>query len=193
MPEGPEVEMEKLHEAVKEELEREGGSFLKQIAVTTAILAVLAALASLRAGDTVNTALVLKTEAARLQSEASDQWSYYQAKGIKAAIQEASQTPWLAMGKEPLSQYKEKIGHYAQEQTEIKIKALEKEHERDEKLKESDHLLHKHHSYAGAVALFQVSIALGAVAALTRLRVVWFGSLLTGAAGIVFFTWPLFL
>jgi hypothetical protein len=75
MPEGPEIETKELHEAIKEELEREGGSFLKQISITTAILAVLAAIASLQAGATVNMALVLKTEATRLLSEASDQWA----------------------------------------------------------------------------------------------------------------------
>src|ERR1700693_5510319 len=148
MPEGPEIETEKLHEAIMEELEREGGSILKQISITTAILAVLAAIASLQAGTTVNTALVLKTEAARLQSEASDQWAYYQAKGIKAAVQEASRTPWLAIGKEPPVQYGEKMKRYGEEQAEIQNKARDKEHERDEKLKESDHLLHKHHGFA---------------------------------------------
>src|ERR1700686_1030289 len=127
MPEGPEVETENLHEAIKEELEREGGSFLKQISITTAILAVLAAIASLRAGTTVNTALVLKTEAARLQSEASDQWSYYQAKGIKAAVQEASRSSWLAIGKEPPVHYEEQLKRYGEEQTEIQKKAREKE------------------------------------------------------------------
>jgi hypothetical protein len=187
MPEGPEIETEKLHEAIKEEFEREGGgTFLRRIALTTAILAVLAAIASLRAGTTVNTALVLKTEAARLQSEASDQWSYYQAKGIKAAVQEASRTSWLAIGKEPPARYGEQLQRYGEEQVEIQKKAREKERERDETLKESDHLLHKHHGFASAVALFQVSIALGAVAALTRARLVWFGSLLTGGAGVVF-------
>jgi hypothetical protein len=192
MPEGPEIETENLHEAIKEELEREGGSFLKQISITTAILAVLAAIASLKAGATVNEALVLKTEATRLQSEASDQWAYYQAKGIKAAVQEASRTPWLAMGKNPPPVYAEKIQRYAEEQKEIGAKAHEKERERDERLKESDHLLHKHHGFAGAVALFQVSIALGAVAALTRFRLVWFGSLLAGGVGVLLFVWPLF-
>jgi hypothetical protein len=192
MPEGPEVETENLHEAIKEELEREGGSFLKQISLTTAILAVLAAIASLKAGATVNEALVLKTEATRLQSEASDQWAYYQAKGIKAAVQEASRTPWLAMGKIPPPAYAEKMQHYAEEQKEIEAKAHEKERERDERLRESDHLLHKHHGFASAVALFQVSIALGAVAALTRFRLVWFGSLLAGGVGVLLFVWPLF-
>jgi len=192
MPEGPEIETEKLHEAIKEELDREGGAFLRQISLTTALLAVLAALASLKAGATVNTALVLKTEATRLQSEASDQWAYYQAKGIKAAVQEVSRTPWLALGKEPPPQYAERTRRYGEEQAEIQNKAKEKERERDEKLRESDHLLHKHHGFANAVALFQVSIALGAVAALSRSRLVWIGSLLAGGAGVVFFALPLF-
>ncbi|HVP39923.1 MAG TPA: hypothetical protein VMS93_12145 [Candidatus Saccharimonadales bacterium] len=47
MPEGPEVETERLHEAIHEEIEREGGRFLKLIALTTAILAALAAVAAL--------------------------------------------------------------------------------------------------------------------------------------------------
>jgi hypothetical protein len=41
-----------------------------------------------------------------------------------------------------------------------------------------------------AVSLFQVSIALGAVAALTRVRPVWYGSLALGAAGLGFFALP---
>ena len=139
MPEEPEVEYEKMHEAIKEELEKEGGSFLKQISLTTAILAVLAALASLQAGATVNMALALKTEAVQLQSQASDQWAYYQAKGIKAALQEASSAPWLALGKEPPGQYTEKVKRYGEEQAEISGKAKEKERERDEKLRESEH------------------------------------------------------
>jgi hypothetical protein len=191
MPEGQEIETENLHEAIKEELEREGGSFLKQISITTAILAVLAAIASLQAGATVNMALVLKTEATRLQSEASDQWAYYQAKGVKTAVQEASRTAWLAIGKVPPAAYEEKMHRYEQEQKEIQDKAKEKERERDERLKESDHLLHKHHGFASAVALFQVSIALGAVAALTRYRLVWFASLLAGGVGIILFAVPM--
>ena len=58
MPEGPEIETDKLHEAIHEELEHEGGSFLKRIALTTAILAAFAAVAALKAGATVNEALL---------------------------------------------------------------------------------------------------------------------------------------
>jgi hypothetical protein len=192
MPEGPEVETERLHEAIKEEIEREGGPFLKRIALTTALFAALAAIASLEAGATINGALVLKTEAARLQAEASDQWAFYQAKGIKAAVQEASRTSWLAIGKEAPAEYEEKEKRYAGEQAEIQNKARELENKRDEKSSKADHLLHRHHRFANAVAIFQVSIALGAVAALTRNRLVWLGSLLVGAAGMLLFSMALF-
>ena len=187
MPEGPEVDTDKLHEAIQEELEHDGGTFLKRIALTTAILAACAAIASLRAGATVNEALVLKTESTRLQAEASDQWTFYQAKGIKAAVQDASATSWLAIGKEPPAKYAEELKRYKDQQVEISKNAQEKEHARDEKSKEADHLLHEHHGFANAVALFQVSIALGAVAALTRDKLVWFGSMGAGLIGLAFF------
>jgi hypothetical protein len=187
MPEGPEVETENLREQIHEELEHEGGSFLKRIALTTALLAALAAIAALRAGATANEALILKTEATRLQAEASDQWSYYQAKGIKAAAAEAARTSWLAIAKEPPAEYAEKEKRYTEQQAEIQKKATELEKERDKKSDEADHLFHHHHGYANSVALFQVSIALGAVAALTRNRAVWLGSLVLGAAATALF------
>jgi hypothetical protein len=40
---------------------------------------------------------------------------------------------------------------------------------------------------AGAVTFFQIAIALGAVAALTRVRLVWVGSLVLGVAGVLLF------
>jgi hypothetical protein len=187
MPESPEVDIDKLHETIHEEMEREGGRLLKGIALTTALLAALAAIAALRAGATVNEALVLKTEATRLQAEASDQWTYYQAKGIKAAIQETSRAAWLANGKEPPARLEEATKRYAEEQTEIQKEARAKEQERDAKSTEADHLLHRHHGFANGVAIFQVAIALGAVAALTRNRLIWFGSLLLGMIGAAFF------
>ena len=187
MPEQPEIETEKLREAVAEELEREGGRFLRTIALTTAILAAFAAVASLQAGGTANEALVLKTEATRLQAEASDQWAYYQAKGIKSAVTEAAAAAYSAAGKEPPAELTERLRRYEGEQEEIKKNAEVKERERDARSAEADELMHRHHGFANAVALFQVSIALGALAALTRSRPLWFGSLGLGAIGLVMF------
>lgn len=189
MPEGAEVDTDKLHETIHERFEREGGAFLKTVALTTAIFAACAAIASLQAGATINEALLLKTESTRLQAEASDQWTYYQAKGIKAAVQEASRTAWLSVGKEAPSEFAQAAARYSREQEDIQKDAREKEHARDEKAAEADRLLVRHHGFANAVALFQIAIALGAVAVLTRARTVWLGSLLVGLTAIGLFSW----
>jgi hypothetical protein len=184
VPEGPEVDTDKLREQIAEEVEH-GGELLKRIALTTALLAVFATLAGLKAGGTINEALMLRTEGTRLEAAAMDQWAFYQAKGVRAAVEDAARAAWLAEGKEPPSEYTEKMERELAEQKEIEAKAREKEQERDAKLIESDHLLHAHHYYADAVAVFQVAIALGAVAALTRSRLVWLGSLVLGAGGLM--------
>ena len=190
MPETPEIDTDRLHEAIHEELEHDGGRLVKQVALSTALLAALAAMAALMAGSTVNEALVLKGEATRLQAEASDQWAYYQAKGIKAAIQESAKDAWLAAGKTAPTGLEEAKQKYAREQSEIQKKAQQLEQARDAKSEEADHLLHRHHAFAGAVALFQVAIALGAIAALTRIRMVWAGSVVVGIAGVALFLLP---
>src|SRR5438128_6911583 len=135
MPEGAEVDTEGLRETM---LEPPTDRRLRNIALTTAMLAALGAVAALQAGSTVNEALVLKTEAGRLQSEASDQWAYYQAKGIKAGVQEASRAVWLTAGKTPPADLEQSIERYALEQKDIEHEAREKERERDDKSKEAD-------------------------------------------------------
>jgi hypothetical protein len=180
MPEGPEIDTDALKEALHE---APSGPLLRNIALTTALLAALGAVAALHAGDTVNEALVLKTEAGRAQAEASDQWAYYQAKGIKGSVQEAARNAWLAAGKTPPAPIEQSIQRYASEQRAIEHAAREKEKERDEASTRADRLLERHHRFANSVAFIQVSIALGAVAALTQNRLIWFGSLLLGTIG----------
>ena len=192
MPEGPEVDTDKLREAIDEEIEKEGGALLRTIALTTALFAAVAAIASLQAGGTVNEALVLKTEAAVLQAKASDQWAYYQAKGIKATVTDLSGKTFTALDKpvpEELTASREK---YSKDQESSREKAEEFEKQRDEKNEEAEHLMHHHHFYAQSVALLQVAIALGAVAALTRRRMAWIGSTLLGLIGCGIFGWAFF-
>ena len=190
MPEGPEVDTDRLHEQIHEELEKEGGSLVKQIALTTAIFAAFAAVASLLAGSTINEALVLKSEATQLQGKASDQWAYYQAKGIKAAVQSSIAASWTAAGKPVPSAVEASEKKYAAEQEEISAEAKKLEKERDAKSSEADELIHRHHKFAAAVAIFQVAIALGAVGALTRIRAVWLASFVAGIVAIVYFALP---
>jgi hypothetical protein len=191
MPEEIEVDTDKLREEIADEVEHEGGNLLRSIALSTALFAALAAIVALQAGSTVNEALVLKNEATIQQAKASDSWTYYQAKGLKAAMARSAREPWLAQDKTPPAHLADEEAHYLAEQRELKLKADEFEHERDAKSAEADHMLHQHDRLAESVAFLQVGIALGAVAALTRKRMAWWASLALGVIGGLLFAYAL--
>jgi hypothetical protein len=79
------------------------------------------------------------------------------------------------------------VARYNAQQDTISRQARGLESERDERSREADSLLEQHHIYAASVALLQIAIALGAIAALTRSQLVWFGSIGTGLVGAVLF------
>ena len=190
MPEEIEIDTDSLRDKIDEQREKRGGSLLRWISLTTAILAALAAIASLKAGSTVNEALVLKTDATRMQAQASDQWAYYQAKGIKGAVAQAEVNTWQAAGKSAPGALSDESKRYAAQQDSISRKATELERQRDEKSGEAERLLSQHEIFAAAVALLQISIALGAIAALADSRLVWFGSMGLGAVAAVLLLVP---
>lgn len=185
MPEEIEFDTDKLRETIDHEIERSDGRLLRFVALTTAIFAAVTAVVSLHAGSTVNEALVLKSEATQLQARASDQWAYYQAKGIKGAIASSAASAYAASGRATPDSLRSIPARYAADQVSIQAEARKLEAERDAKSVEADALLAAHHHLAFAVALLQVAIALGAVAALTRQRIALGISALSGVAGII--------
>jgi TolB-like protein len=80
-----EIPLEHLHERVHRSAEHSGEKWISWVALSTAVLAVLAAISSLLSGKHAN-------EAMMSQIQASDQWNYYQAKSIKAAVLDAKMT-----------------------------------------------------------------------------------------------------
>lgn len=198
MPEEIEIDTERARELAHEagEAHTESGSdpsgrVVRRAALTTALLAAVAAIASLEAGATINDALTLKTEAATLQARASDQWAYYQAKGIKATVNQAAQSTWEAAGKRPPAQLGVDAARYLDEQKKSGDEARAFEKERDAKSAEADALRGRHHGFAAAVAFLQVAIAVGAVAALARSNNIWLSSLVLGFVGATIFLWNL--
>lgn len=184
MPEEIELDTDKLRETIDAEIEKSGGAMLRWVALITAILAAITAVVSMRAGSTVNEALVLESEATQLQARASDQWAYYQAKGIKGAIAANAANAFAAAGRQIPDSLPALAKRYARDQAAIDSTARSLERERDARGREAEALLAQHHHYAFAVALLQVAIALGAVAALTRQRAAFVLSMLVGAGGI---------
>lgn len=194
MPEEIEVETEKLQETIEElreereerQREEKATHWTRWIALSTAILAVVAAVAALQSGALVNEALIVKNNALLRQTQASDQWGYYQAKGLKATSAQQTATLLAALPNraEAVEKWNKEAERYKEEQKEIDAKAKELEAERDKETEEAHHLMHRHHTFAYCVTFTQVAIALSAIAALTKRKSIWVLSLLTGAAGI---------
>lgn len=162
-----------------------GAAWILYLSLSTALIAVFAAVASLESGSYANDAIVQKNESILNQAKASDQWSYFQAKGIKSVVYtsqaEVVQNPEVA------TKLREEGKREKAEQAELSTKAKEFEKKVEEADKESEHSLHIHHQFAKAVTIFQVAIALAAIAALTRKRAMWMVSLAGGLLGVWFF------
>src|SRR5213595_4084466 len=111
-----EVPLEHLQEHIHHSDEHSRERWISWVALSTAILAVLAAIAGLLSGRYVN-------EAMMNQIEASDQWNYYQAKSIKASVLDAKMSLTVA----PNESDQSKLQRYEKEQEEIKSDAEHKE------------------------------------------------------------------
>ncbi|MGI4788229.1 MAG: DUF4337 family protein [Janthinobacterium lividum] len=196
MPDEIEVPLEHLHEHIAEAHEEahgehEGGKgeakehegWTRFIAVITAILAVVAAIGALRAGLLVNEALLSKNQEISLRTQATDQWNYYQSKGIKGVVYETT-AQLLPPGSPLIKKSQAEVARYADQQKAIQAKAEGLEKGADEKDKEAERDMDHHHIFAFSVSLCQIAIALAAIAALTRSRRVWVFSLAAGAAGV---------
>jgi hypothetical protein len=163
-----EVPLEHLHEQTHETARHSGEAWISGVALSTAILAVLAAIASLLSGEHANEAMLN-------QIEASSQWSYYQAKSIKAAVLDAK----MAFTGTSDESDQSKRARYEKEQQEIRSEAEHKE-------AAAKSYFHKHGVFARGVTMFQIAIAIAAISALTKKRSFWVVSLVFGAFGCAF-------
>jgi len=191
MPEGPDLdkELDRVRESIDEarEEEREDRGFLRRVSLSTALIAVLAAVAALQAGDTINQALLIKNDAMATRTEAFDLWAQYQAKGIKSAVLKEQKQTLISLDRVPQASLDQDIARYQKEQDEIAGEARRKEQEAKRATGEAEHFTHRHHRYASSVALMQIAVALSAIAALSRNRLLWTLSILVAASGAIFF------
>jgi hypothetical protein len=163
-------------------------TWLNYLALTTVILAVCATLSTFKGGG-------FSTRSVMSQSQASDQWAFFQAKSIKSYMyQMQKETLELKLSelpksapKEAASDYKEKIGDYKkkidkyeQEKTEIQEKAKLLEGVRDESQKHSQ-------AFGMAIIFLQIAILLSSIAGLLKKKLVWYCGLVTGVIGMFYF------
>jgi hypothetical protein len=162
-----EVPTEHLHEQIQEGAEEKREKWTLLVALSTALMAVLAAGAGLLAGHHANEALIERVKA-------SDDWNLYQSKSIK---QEIAVSTDLIMHSQDHSAA---IAKYDKDKADAMKDAREAE-------QESAEHLGKHVPLASAVTAFQIAIAISAIAILTRRKQLWYGGLLITIVGVVFF------
>ena len=169
-----EAPLEEVHENIHEHAEHARERWIPAVALTTAVLAAVAAIASLLSGDRVNEAMLE-------QIQASGKWNYYQAVGIKSAELSTRLAVLEANGKsqpdaeKKISEYGDKREHLAEEAREIES--------------ESARHMRQHHVIAKSVTFSQIAIAICAISVLTRQKWFWGLGILFGCIGTAFLIW----
>lgn len=162
--------------------------WLNYLALTTVILAVCATLSTFKGGG-------YSTRSVMSQTQASDQWAFFQAKSIKSYIysmqKEKLELELAAMGakapsatveeyREKIAEYGKKIAKYDEEKVGIQKEAKRFEQVRDD--------AQKHGQVFGIAVIFlQIAILLSSIAALMKKKYVWVIGTAVGLAGIVYF------
>ena len=158
-----------------------GSAMINQIAMFTAVIATVGAIFSYMGGFTQANAGLFKNDAALFKTKASNQWNYFQAKSTKQSLAEISRD--LAPA-DKQAFYQAKIDRYEKEKKEIETEANKLDAESAEWDKRSAEQMHLHHRWAQATTALQVSIALAAIALLTRKKWLEWGMFGVGAIGI---------
>lgn len=167
------------HEAEHAAAAKKQRSITNEVAVFTAVIATVGAIFAYMGGLTQANAGLYKNNAGMKRTEAANQWNYYQAKSTKQALAEFARD-LSPEDRKPAMQ--EKAARYDKEKAEIQLSAQKLDKEADDWDHRSDAALHEHHRWAQATTALQVSIALAAIALLTRKR--WLEWGMFGVAGL---------
>jgi hypothetical protein len=162
--------------------------WLNYLALSTVILAVCATLSTFKGGG-------YSTRSVMSQTQASDQWAYFQAKSIKGYLYEMQKdklelelkagagkmTPQVrATYEQRIAEYAGKLQKYEQEKADIQKEAKKYEAIRN------DAQMHSQ-LFGIAVIYLQIAILLSSIAALIKIRNVWLLGVGVGLVGIIYF------
>ena len=153
--------------------------FAGRIAVTTAVLAIAAAMFAYLAGATQAAAGLYKNNAAIRKTEAANQWGYFQAKSTRENIAELAA---MLVPPESSAKLVGDAARYSSEKAEIEARARKLEEEATEWDRRSDEEMHLHHRWAQATTALQVAIAMAAIALITRRR--WLQAVVYAFSGV---------
>ncbi|HZZ73388.1 MAG TPA: DUF4337 domain-containing protein [Pirellulales bacterium] len=169
-----EAPMENVHEDIHEHAHHAVETWIGWVAMSTAVLAALAAVTALLSGNHANKAVME-------QIDASDKWSHYQAKSIKSGQLNTKVELTELLGKPANEKDSQKLEKYTHDMEELMAAAKEK-HEL------SDAHFELHEKYSKGVTMFQIAITIAAISVLTKRKAFWYVGLGFGAVGLVFFS-----
>lgn len=168
--------------------------FQARVAITMAVIAALLAAVTLLSHRAHNETLQAQIEAGVLQTKASDQWSFFQAKNIRDHEYEAYIPLLDAVAKEPGKEdvVKKAQGSWAAQREKYKTElpelskeAKKLESEAEAKRNES----HLYHARGTRFDLGEIAIDVGlvvcSIALLTKKRAFWFSGIAAAALGAV--------
>ncbi len=197
MPEEIDIDTDRLQDQINEKraeahAERREGArpfWLDALAVSTALFAVVAALAALEAGDHANEALYKANQAVLLQTKAVDTWNEFEADSVKRNEAQNLQLVLGHVGGTPdeLQAAQQGVTDRQQAQDQLQPQAEQLSQQTEDLNAEAEGQLAQHQRFAVSVTLFQVAIGLAAIAALLRMPAVWWVSLAAGAIGLLSF------
>ena len=175
------AELRADHTAQKEKEKSE--RWTKYVSLTMVFIAVLAAIATLKGGGYSTRTLKEMNEATFNQTQASDQWSYFEAKSIKENLYElelehlnAAPVPDSAAA----AKMKAKVDKYEKDKADITALARKYEAARDSARKTATSAAEHSKQMGLAITLFQIAIALGAMCLIVKKKPLWIVSTVLG-------------
>jgi|SRR5579884_223692 len=155
----------------------------KLVPVLAAVIAVLAALATLFAHHSSISGLALKNEAILYQTKAADQYNYFESKRIKVQLDQALiDAGIVANGTSGRRNIDSRMRTENSQADAILVKARGLEQQADENIRYSERFIVSYENFQVAATLFEVSIVLVSITALMRTRVFLF---VAGGATVV--------
>jgi len=155
-----------------------------RVAVLSAVLATLGALMTFAGGDTQAKAQLFKNTASITKTKANDEWSYYQAKGVKHNLAQFGAD--MSTRADRIQAYKSEAERYRKEQDQIKAGADKLEEQVKTWEEKSDEQMHLHHRWAVGATAMQIAIALSAIVLLSRKTWLLYGVGLVALTGLAF-------
>jgi sulfur carrier protein ThiS len=157
--------------------EHHGNPLLLPVSLTISILAVLVAAVTLLSHRA-------HTEELLLQSQATDEWAYYQAKKIRLHENQTSADLLATLtiqDKEKAAALREKylkeVDRYTKDTDDISEKAKDMEKERDLVSRRADR-------FDGGEALLEVGLVICSITLLTKRRTFWIAGMIVSAGGV---------